>query len=175
LKSPVRLVIFSPVKSHEVLREVFKDSSPKQIADATGLSLSMVYKWAENAEGTGSGATNPLDRIAKIIEATDDPRIVEWICAKAGGFFIRNPEVNWAHPEALIPATNQILQDFADLLAVVAHAASDNQISAEEATRIRREWESLKSVAEGFVTCCEEGNFRGVSEAARQVEQRHQG
>lgn len=174
MKTPVRLVIFPAVKSHEVLREVFKDSSPKQIADVTGLSLSMVYKWSESAEGTGSGATNPLDRIARIIEATDDPRIVEWICEKAGGFFIRNPEANWSHPEALIPATNQILQDFADLLSVVAHAASDNKISPNEAKRIRREWESLKSVAEGFVTCCEEGNFRGVSEAAKQVERRNQ-
>ena len=161
------------MKSHEVLREVFKDSSPKQIADATGMSLSMVYKWSESAEGTGSGATNPLDRISRIIAATDDPRIVEWICEQAGGFFIRNPEANWPHPEALIPATNQILQDFADLLAVIAHAAGDNQISADEARRIRREWESLKSVAEGFVTCCEEGNFRGVSAAAKEVERRH--
>lgn len=162
------------MKSHEVLRDVFKDSSPKQIADVTGLSLSMIYKWSESAEGTGSGATNPLDRIERILQATDDPRIVEWICERAGGFFIRNPEANWPHPESLIPATNQILQDFADLLAVIAHAAADNHISKDEAKRIRREWESLKSVAEGFVTCCEEGNFRGVNEAAKEVERRHQ-
>ncbi|MGB0582316.1 MAG: phage regulatory CII family protein [Limisphaerales bacterium] len=161
------------MKSHEVLREVFKGSSPKQIADVTGLSLSMIYKWSEEVSETGSGATNPLDRIAKIINATDDPRLVQWICERAGGFFIRNPDSSWPHEDALIPATNQILQDFANLLSVVAHAASDNHISKDEARRIRAEWEALKSVAEGFVNCCEEGNFRGVAEGAKRVEERH--
>jgi len=161
------------VKSHEVLREVFKGSSPKQIADVTGLSLSMIYKWSEEVSETGSGATNPLDRIEKIIQATNDPRVPQWICEKAGGFFIKNPDASWPESDALIPATNQILQDFADLLSVVAHAAADNHISAEEAQRIRQEWESLKSAAEGFVKCCEEGNFAGVARTAREIEQRH--
>jgi len=41
-------------------------------------------------------------------------------CQRAGGFFIRNPEQNNPHPDYLIPATNQIVQEFADLLAVIA-------------------------------------------------------
>lgn len=173
MKSAADYLTLSSVKSYEVLREVFKGSSPKQIADVTGLSLSMVYKWSEEVSETGSGATNPLDRIQKIIEATDDPRIVQWICEQAGGFFIKNPDSSWPQSDALIPATNQILQDFADLLSVVAHAAADNHISGEEAKRIRAEWESLKSATEGFVKCCEEGNFRGVAETAKEIELRH--
>lgn len=161
------------MKSYEVLREVFKGSSPKQIADVTGLSLSMIYKWSEEVSETGSGATNPLDRIERIIRATDDPRLVQWICEQAGGFFINNPDNSWPQSDALIPATNQILQDFAGLLSVVAHAAADNRITAEEAKRIRTEWESLKSATEGFVKCCEEGNFRGVTETAKEIERRH--
>lgn len=163
----------SRVKSHELLRAVFKDSSPKQIADSTGVSLSMVYKWSEEAEGTGSGATNPLDRIEKIIATTNDNRIVDWICERAGGFFIRNPKSHWPHPYSLIPATNQILQDFADLLSVIAQAAGDNSITPDEAKKIRRRWEELKSVAEGFVRCCEEGNFDAIKEQMDAVEKRH--
>ena len=56
---------------------------------------------------------------------------------------------------------------------MVAHAAADNHISGEEAKRIRAEWESLKSATEGFVKCCEEGNFRGVAETAKEIELRH--
>jgi hypothetical protein len=58
-----------------------------------------------------------------------------------------------------MPATNEIVQEFADLLAVIATAATDNQITRQEAKNIRARWEELKSVTEGFVQCCEEGNF----------------
>jgi hypothetical protein len=51
------------------------------------------------------------------------------------------------------------VQEFADLLSVVAAAAADNQITSKEAERIRGRWEELKSVTEEFVTCCEQGNF----------------
>jgi predicted transcriptional regulator len=76
-----------------------------------------------------------------------------------------NPK-NTPHPTYLIPATNQIVQDFADLLHVVASAAADNQIMPPEAKQIRARWEELKSVTEGFVVCCEEGNFRALKQAA---------
>ncbi|HAV61064.1 MAG TPA: hypothetical protein DCY13_01705 [Verrucomicrobiales bacterium] len=147
------------MQSHEILREVFKGSSPKQIAAELGVSLSMVYKWAESPEGEGSGATNPLDRIHAMIRVTGDRRLVQWLCEKAGGFFIQNPKEKHPHPEFLIPATNGIVQEFADLLSVIAVAAADNHISKQESKDIRRRWEELKSVTECFVRCCEEGNF----------------
>ncbi len=153
------------MQSHEMLREVFKGSSPKQIAAELGISLSMVYKWAESQEGEGSGATNPLDRIHSIIRTTNDPRLVQWICEKAGGFFIQNPKHKHPHPEYLLPATNSIVQEFADLLSVIAVAAADNHISKQEAKDIRRRWEDLKSVTECFVECCEEGNFSRLKES----------
>ena len=40
-----------------------------------------------------------------------------------------------------------------------AAAAADNQITAAESKQIRARWEELKSVTEGFVACCEKGNF----------------
>ena len=161
------------MKSHELLRDVFSHASPKQVADDMGLSLSMIYKWAEEVGETRSGAINPLDRIEQLIRATGDERIAEWICERAGGFFIHNPRAHWPHPHSLIPATNQVLQDFADLLAVIAKAASDNHISHEEAKQIRARWQELKSVAEGFVTCCEKGNFRDMEEQIKEIEARH--
>src|SRR2546427_9722769 len=118
--------------SHELLQEVFQRCSAKQIAAELGLSLSMIYKWAEPDEGGGSGAVNPLDRIEALVRCTRDPRIVHWICERAGGFFIKNPKATWPHPIHLMPATNQIVQEFADLLAVIATAATDNQITKPE-------------------------------------------
>jgi hypothetical protein len=155
------------MQSHELLREVFQKCSAKQVAAEMGLSLSMIYKWAEPPTGPdASGTVNPLDRIEALQRISRDPRIVQWICQRSGGFFIKNPKLHNAHPEFLIPATNEIIQEFADLLAVIANAVADNQITVAESADIRGRWEELKSVTEGFVVCCEEGNFRPLKEPA---------
>jgi hypothetical protein len=117
----------------------------------------MVYKWAQPAVN-GSRIENPLDRIEALYRSTGDQRLIQWVCQRAGGFFIVNPK-NTPHPHFLIPATNQIVQDFADLLQVISTAAADNKISRAEAKQIRARWEELKSVTEGFVASCENGNF----------------
>ena len=153
------------MQSHELLREVLQRTSAKHVAAELGLSLSMIYKWAEPPdESSGSGAANPLDRIEALHRATNDTRLIQWLCQRAGGFFIQNPKTNHPHPDFLIPATNEIVQEFADLLAVIATAAADNQINKKEAQIIRARWEELKTVTEGFVHCCEQGNFAPLHE-----------
>jgi hypothetical protein len=155
------------MQSHELLREVFQKTSAKQIASELNLSLSMIYKWAEPDDREGSGAANPLDRIEALIRTTKDPRLVQWVCQRAGGFFITNPKTSQPQPYFLIPATNEIVQEFADLLAVIATAAADNHITPAEAKNIRARWEELKSVTECFVRCCEEGNFTPMQETKK--------
>lgn len=150
------------MQSHEVMREVLKEVPAKQIASEMGLSLSLVYKWAEPPEDeTGSGASNPLDRVGQLIRISQNPHIAQWVCERADGFFIRNPKAVAADGH-LIPVTNDIVQEFADMLATIAQAAGDNVISPEEARKIRRRWEELKSVTEGFVHAAEAGNFSEI-------------
>jgi len=148
------------MESHEVLREVLKDTSAKQIASDLGLSLSLIYKWAE-PPADGSGAHNPLDRVGQLIASTGDTRFAQWVCEQSGGFFIRNPQTV-KHTGQLIPLTNDIVQDFADMLATIAVSSSDNVITNQEARTIRDRWERLKSVTEGFVSAAERGNFEAV-------------
>ena len=160
------------MQSHELLKEVLKKTSAKQIAADMGLSLSLIYKWAEPpSDETGSGANNPLDRIEQLLHITADPRIAQWVCERAGGFYIVNPKAK-AHPYQLIPSTNSIVQEFADMLGVIAVAAADNTITATEARAIRGRWEDLKSVTEGFVRQCEEGNFTALKADAPRVEKK---
>src|SRR5208337_1667697 len=93
LPSSGRLPIVSAMHSYELLREVFDKKAPKQVAADLGLSLSMVYKWAEPPNhAAGSGTGNPLDRIEALLKSTGDQRLVQWICQRAGGFFIQNPK-----------------------------------------------------------------------------------
>lgn len=152
------------MQSHELLRQVFDKCSPKQISADLGLSLSLIYKWAEPPQDENATSGNPLDRVAALVRCSNDLRIVQWICQNAGGFFVKNPRTTNAHPDFLMPATNEIVQEFADLLAVIATAAADNQITKTEAKTIRARWEELKSVTETFVACCEAGNFAPLKE-----------
>ena len=65
-----------------------------------------------------------------------------------------------------MPATQEIVQQFADLLGSISQAASDSAISHEEATKIRHVWDELKRYTEGFVKCCEEGDFANLKSLA---------
>lgn len=151
--------------SHEVMREVLKKTSAKQIAADLQLSLSLIYKWAEPPEGDGGGgASNPLDRVGQLIRSTHDTRIAQWVCEQAGGFYIRNPQ-NFPVDQPLVPITNDIVKEFADMLATIAVSSSDSVITKEEARKIRARWEELKSVTEGFVHAAEGGNFGPAKEA----------
>ena len=63
-----------------------------------------------------------------------------------------------------MPATQEIVQQFADLLGSISSAAADNAISEKEAGLIRDAWDELKRHTEGFVKCCEEGDFANLQE-----------
>ena len=66
--------------------------------------------------------------------------------------------------QPLIPMTNDIVQEFADMLATIAISSADSVITPEEAKKIRARWEELKSVTEGFVRAAESGNFSAPKE-----------
>jgi transposase len=146
--------------SHEVIKHACDKHGTKQIASHLGVSLSLVYKWAQPMKGKGGGSRNPLDRVTELINSTKDPRIIEWICEQAGGYFVRNPESKGGDDYEVMPATSQIVEQFAALLAEISKAAHDDTIDAIESERIRKVWDALKSFTEGFVNCCEDGDFK---------------
>ena len=150
------------MESHDVIREAFKKSGPKEVAAEMGLSLSLVYKWAQPHTELGSGSRNPLDRVNQLRELTQDTDLVQWLCERAGGYFVRNPKSFCEAGFEVVPATNEILQQFADLLSTISQAAVDNSITDDESEKIRHVWEQLKSFTEGFVRCCEEGDFENI-------------
>ena len=145
------------MQSHELLKDVLKRTSAKQIAADMSLSLSLVYKWAEPVE-PGGASSSPLDRVGQLQRITRDSRIAQWVCEQGDGFFIPNPQ-NLGGSARLIPATNGIVQEFADMLATIAQASADNTITRDEARNIRRRWEELKGVTEAFVRAAETGTY----------------
>lgn len=152
------------VKSWEVLREAIEPIGVKAVAARLKLSTALVYKWCQEPptdDPDASGARNPLDRLRTVYEATHDPRLINWICHVAGGFFVDNPRVEPSAREGqLLTTTQRVVQDFGQLLTDISHGIEDDgMISAEEAEQIRQSWERLKTQAECFVVACEQGLY----------------
>lgn len=148
------------MESHEVLKQAFENTSPKALAADLGVSLSLVYKWSQEQSNLGSGSRNPLDRLKAIIDTTDDERILRWLCEESGGYFVKNPHSKCEQGYEVLPATSEILTRFSAMVNKISEAALDRSITEDEAEEIRKSWDILKGYTEGFVKCCEEGDFK---------------
>ena len=151
------------MESHEVLKEALKKTSPKAVAADLGVSLSLVYKWAEKPTENGSGSRNPLDRLLQIIELSEDTGIIEWLCRQQGGSFVRDPAVHPREEAHVFERTQQIIGQFSTLLQGISAAVEDHSVCNKEADDIRQCWDKLKSEAETFVRACEAGHFADIA------------
>jgi hypothetical protein len=157
-----RLWQFPAMESHEVLRKALRKTTPKAVAAELGVSLSLVYKWAEKPAADAIASRNPLDRVLEIINLSGDPGILEWLCQKQGGHFVKDPDVSGHQIDHVLPATQEIIGQFSDLLARISQAATDHSVTSDEADEIRQCWDRLKSYAEAFVRACENGDFKSM-------------
>lgn len=147
------------MESHEVLQRAMRKTTPKAIAADLGVSLSLVYKWAEKPNESGAGSRNPLDRLLRIIELTRDDEILQWLCRQQGGQFVSDPDLGGQRVESLLPATQDMIGHFSSLLNQISLAAEDHAVTPGEAKEIRLCWNKLKAHAEAFVRACEKGDF----------------
>ena len=158
--------------SHEVLKEAADKIGVKALAATLKLSPALVYKWCQEYDEDDpdtSGARNPLDRLADIIDATGNVEVVNWLCNRAGGFFVPNPDMNVRDLRTdLLVGTQRLVKEFSDMLEEVSRSvANDGVIQPREAERIRRAWETLKRVAEAFVVSGEAGLFNPPSNSGQ--------
>ena len=132
-----------------------RQSAHAEIARRLGVSPSLLYKWRE-APSEGSGQPNPLDRAVGLMAATGDPRIIEWLCQRAGGRY--ESESAETEPD-LGRAANALVRDFGLLIADVVGAAEDRKIDPDESRALRARWDRLRTRAESFVRTCETGGY----------------
>ncbi|MBK8914666.1 MAG: hypothetical protein IPM64_08735 [Phycisphaerales bacterium] len=154
------------MESFEVLRDAIERVGVKTLAAKLKVSAALVYKWCQpppRNQSDGSGARNPLDRLHLVYRETHDRGIVEWLCRKAGGYFVANPSVEpHARDAELLGGTQRLVQQFSSLLGEVSRSiGNDGRITASEAESIRRAWDALKGHTERFVVSCERGLYDG--------------
>lgn len=160
------------MKSWEVLRDAAEKIGVKALAAKLHLSSALVYKWCQQStrdDPASSGARNPLDRVKAIFDATDDARVVNWLCNAADGFFVSNPRVEPGRAqEQLLSTTQHLVTEFGEMLVAVSRSIhNDNRITPDEADTIRQLWEQLKSNAECFVVACERGMYANIEPRGR--------
>ncbi len=151
--------------SHQVLQKAIEKVGAKKVAGDMRVSSSLVYKWCQPSDDNTtiepSGTRNPLDRVAALLESTNDANVVQWLCERAGGFFVHDPEVSDRRIDAeYIANTQRIIEDFSRLLRALSGAiADDGKVDEDEARNIRTQWQRLKRYGEAFVIACERGMF----------------
>jgi len=150
------------VESYEILKKAIGKVGAKSVAADMNLSTSLVYKWCQPHDSQGSsGAENPLGRVATVCDLTDTTEPIAWLCRQADGYFVKNPDPPAQSRQPIIKVTQGILKEFSELLDVVSRSIEDDgQVDSAESARIRKEWEDLKAVTEGFVHACELGAYR---------------
>jgi hypothetical protein len=152
------------MESWEILREAAERIGVKAVAAKLNLSTALIYKWCQEPRAhdpDASGALNPLDRLKTLYEATREPRLINWVCNVADGFFVPNPHSPpGVRDEQLLGVTQQVVQDFGELLSDISRSIeNDGIITAVEAESVRQAWEKLKSHTECFVVACERGVY----------------
>jgi len=151
----------SAMQSHEAIKQAVDTVGVKAVAHEMKLSPSLIYKWCEPRETCDDvGARNPLDRLAQLFEITQSPAPAEWLCQATGGFRVPNAPCRKLSTHDVMDMVQRMLREFTEVLEAVTSSIKDGSgIDEGEARRIRREWEQLKAVAEGFVVGCEQGLF----------------
>jgi hypothetical protein len=147
------------MQSHEVLTEAVQSIGVKSIAYDMGLSTSLLYKWLQSEHNNGT-ALNPLDRVMELHQLTGNDNLIQWVCNRAGGFFVKNIQVEGEHGKQLFECTQSILKEFSEMLTAITESNADGVVTKQEAEDIRKEWEDLKSVTESFIVSCENGNYK---------------
>ena len=158
------------MKSFEVMRALRRLAGAKVVAAAVGLSKSHTDKWCRPTGGMETGELNPLDRMEQLQRLPGGLALLDWLCQRAGGFFVRNPapktgrsatgRAREARARALLAAHSQAEEQLAQFKLDVARAVQDGQVTAAEAAQLRSDWEVVKSELESFVVACERGAFR---------------
>lgn len=146
------------MKSQAVLQEIYADHCVKQLAGQMNLGVSTVHKWAESCD---PNAVSPVERTGALLECLgEDDRLIQHLCQRAGGVFVRNAPAREAGPD-LLAALCAVELAFMVTLQSLVNLALSRCLSVAAAAVVRRHWEKQKSVTEGFMQACERGAFHG--------------
>ena len=146
------------MESHDIVKNLLKKIPAKHVAQELGVSLSLVYKWAE-APIVGSGTSNPLDRIEVLTRLADDMAPLEWLCTRFDGSFVKRPSME-VTTEDFVYRVSRVMVELGHVLGEFSKSSTHaERFSIEEVREIRMRWERAKGVIEKFLAAAEQGQY----------------
>lgn len=146
------------MESHDIVKELLKRVPAKHVAQELGVSLSLVYKWAE-APIVGSGTSNPLDRIEVITRLAGDMAPLDWLCSRFDGAFVKRPDQE-VTTEDFVYRISRIIIELGHVLGEFSSSSGiPEKVSPAKVREARLRWEKAKSIIESFLAAAEQGQF----------------
>ncbi len=122
----------------------------KCVADKMGVSSSVLYNQMNEDK-----RIDLLKRFVDFCEATESDIPIKWACEKLGGVFVPNKEVSDEELGAVTTTyVSKSVKEFGDVITVMGEAIEDGVITENEALKIKKEWDELKTLLESFVHVC---------------------
>lgn len=145
----------------------------KKVAEAFDVSESIIHKWVETGE---HHRKNPMEDFLKLMEVLKwDPEFMRYICGLGGGCYVKDPPLKNGKAQDLMSVENDVMGNMGGLMKTISIAARDKNISSHKARDIRKGWDEVKSLTEGFVVGCEHGNFDAYHAHAAKLQAKQNG
>jgi hypothetical protein len=132
----------------EIVKELIEQNpngkSPKQIAAFLGVSIALVYKWAQDPEASGSPIS--LGHAMRLSLYTGDHRLINYFAEELGGVFIPlNPKKT--NIKDCTKALLKLIKEFGELASDSSAALSDGKLTGREKLRIHKGAHELVQLA----------------------------
>ena len=152
------------MESHEIVKQMLGKVSAKQIASELGVSLSLVYKWAEPAS-MGSGARNPLDRTEALMRLCKCQVPLQWLCGRFGGTFQPPPKSQEGGSMDVPPAVGALASHAGGFMSLIGSLLVMRPGDKLEVAELRQQWESSKACIDKMLRAVEQVQLQGQKEA----------
>ena len=126
------------MNTFEVLKENVTIPT-KELAGKLGMSKENLYKWFDGSQ------KNPRDRLEVILDNSDSSAILNYLCQKSGGYFMKAPKVN-IHSASIC---SDACKEFGELLTALSVSLEDGKVDKHEYLKIQKEWNDVINVIQG--------------------------
>lgn len=148
--------------SKEIMKEATAVVGVKAIAFALKMAPSTLYNSMNNED-----SPDIAQRFVDLNTLCGNDLLIKWACSELGGTFVPNLQLTEsALQREATDVVASALKEFAEIVTVIGEVIADNKITADEPAKVRKEWEDLKSVMEGFVVGLENLVNRDVAVGA---------
>lgn len=113
----------------------------KYLSAELNITERTVHKWLSGEQ------RNPIDRLQIIMDNCESTGVLDYLCHRFGGYFIKHNIDEENSPAVCAEAC----REFGELISVIGDSLKDGNIDLSEFYKIKKEWNDLQSIIEGFL------------------------